>query len=96
MLQTASMLGDLGGGEVGRSPIPGPRLESFRPDKPTPHITGHIKSQDDTTLKMQAFSFKRKSPKPMRKRQLTDKGASFRLPSGFLFATRQGNSISEC
>lgn len=64
MLQTASKLGDLGGGEVGRSTIQSAPGSPSRPDKPTPHITGHIKSQEDTTLKMQSVQFQEKSLNP--------------------------------
>lgn len=66
MLQTASMLGDLGGGEVGR-PIQSAPGSPSRPDKPTPHITGHIKSQDDTNPENAERSVSREKPKPMRK-----------------------------
>lgn len=45
MLQTLSKLGDLGGGEVGRSTIQRMPGSPSRPDKPSPHVTGHIRSQ---------------------------------------------------
>lgn len=89
MLRTVSKLGDLAGRRSGEKRCPESAWESLQTWQPTPHVTGHVRSQTGrhNTVKMQSVRLQEKNLKAVRKDRSLTKERAFRLPSEFLFAT---------